>query len=79
MSPEERDIERLTPWSASTMALLCIQGVRFWLQQDTWLHSWHARWQVAGEHDARILSERELWKLVHKVALAYGRTGNGDY
>jgi hypothetical protein len=64
----ERDINNLTPWSASTMAGLSLRGVKFALFGE----GWRATWKPADERFERCLTDRALWKLVHQTALAFG-------
>lgn len=72
MTIEEREIKCLTPWSATTMAMLSLRGVKFILHRSSNTHTWQAQWQVEKEFDPRTICEHELWKLVHQVALAWG-------
>lgn len=54
------------------MAGLALAGVKFTPKVDSAAHLWVARWGVPGERDERMLTDGELWRLVHKVALAFG-------
>lgn len=72
MSPEEREINALPPWTAPTMAALALSGVKFTLERDRNVHAWRARWQEPGEVDARHMVEGTLHTLVHRVATARG-------
>lgn len=72
MTIEEREIKGLTPWSSVTMAQLSLRGVKFELHRSSNDHSWHAKWHREDENFNRSMSDVELWKLVHKVALAWG-------
>lgn len=73
MTPEEQDIHTLTPWSASTMALMSLSGVKFKLiTRIGGVDTWHAHWKRDDEYYERHLCDRALWQLVHKVALAWG-------
>jgi hypothetical protein len=72
MTVEEHDIQNLTPWSGSTMALLSLRGVKFKLVGTRAVQVWEARWRMPDEHNERQLVDMALWKLVHKVAIAIG-------